>query len=908
MFDNRSALSRVSLFAVVAIFSGLVIAAGLIPANEARAATITVDTNNDELEFTGGPGDCSLREAIVSANDNVAVDGCEVGSQIDTDVISLPAATYNLVIPGEGENAAGTGDLDITEDLIIQVVAPPTVSVQGQFVATINAGGTVDPSSGCFANGSGSAPQGTAGSSGIDRVLHVLPPAQASSSGPAGPQGTQPLVSLTLSDLTISGGNADESGTPGGGGILADQSALNLDDVNVRQNVAFSQQPFTGVEGGGIALIGGSTLDMIDSIVEDNVVYGFLGDGGGISSGGGQITAADSAQEFASNVADSRADVSSEALGDPIPDVTIDNSQINTNLACGLFAFGGGASLLGVPQLTDTDFDGNRAEAASVASGGGVDLGFSLLGGPNTISKLDGGTISNNQAISFGDDSFVNPIATGGGIGAGGDTTLTRLSVENNTAFAEESTETAPISSGGGIAHSSGPLSLSRSTVNGNLASAVEPAPTETTSTGDGAAEGPGGTQENGNAFGGGVSLNNSTGTVENTTISDNTAFGGSGVFVFSQGGTNSAQGSSTQGTPPGPSTDIDFSTVTDNTSEAGEGAGLYTNGSNDPGEVHLFASIIAEQQTGFDCLDDSESNMIQDDGENLDSDGTCTDDASSETADPLLEDLGDNGGDTLTHALNPNSPAIDEVDEKDCPPEDQRGEARPQDGDGVPGALCDRGAFEFKTHRPFFCPGFASDPRPQIVGTAAPNTLNGTGAAEIICGQGGGDTINGNGGNDLILGGPGQDTLRGNAGNDKIEGAGKNDTILGGTGDDRLRGFNGDDDLSGEEGEDRITGGTDLDTISGGPDDDKLFGWSENDSLNGNTGADLVFGSLGDDVLDGGGGPDRVRGFFGDDDLFGRAGSDVLIGMNGDDDLDGGADTDTCFGGSGTNTFTNCP
>jgi len=55
-----------------------------------------------------------------------------------------------------------------------------------------------------------------------------------------------------------------------------------------------------------------------------------------------------------------------------------------------------------------------------------------------------------------------------------------------------------------------------------------------------------------------------------------------------------------------------------------------------------------------------------------------------------LLGPLQDNGGDTLTHALLPSSPAIDAGDADNCPATDQRGIPRPQ------GAGCDIGAYEF--------------------------------------------------------------------------------------------------------------------------------------------------------------------------------------------------------------------
>lgn len=62
---------------------------------------------------------------------------------------------------------------------------------------------------------------------------------------------------------------------------------------------------------------------------------------------------------------------------------------------------------------------------------------------------------------------------------------------------------------------------------------------------------------------------------------------------------------------------------------------------------------------------------------------------------DPLLGSLQNNGGLTPTHALLDNSPAIDQGDNATCLSEDQRGVARPQDGDGNATAVCDMGAFE---------------------------------------------------------------------------------------------------------------------------------------------------------------------------------------------------------------------
>ena len=99
-----------------------------------------------------------------------------------------------------------------------------------------------------------------------------------------------------------------------------------------------------------------------------------------------------------------------------------------------------------------------------------------------------------------------------------------------------------------------------------------------------------------------------------------------------------------------------------------------------------------------------SERPSIVSHGYNIESPGdTCgfdqAGDQSGVTAEQLnLGPLQDNGGPTMTHALDEGSVAIDEIPEADCVDADgeplttdQRGEPRPETG----GTMCDVGAFE---------------------------------------------------------------------------------------------------------------------------------------------------------------------------------------------------------------------
>jgi predicted outer membrane repeat protein len=164
---------------------------------------------------------------------------------------------------------------------------------------------------------------------------------------------------------------------------------------------------------------------------------------------------------------------------------------------------------------------------------------------------------------------------------------------------------------------------------------------------------------------GGGLYDHDGTLTLVNTTVSSNTA-GSDGGGLYVNLGT----------------TALTYTTIASNTASTG-GGGIH----NASGTVGVKNTIVAYNGPA-NC-----NAALTTHDHNLDSGNTCGFDADNDhpNTDPLLGPLADDGGDTLTHALLTDSPAIDAGA---CVPDvttvDQRGLPRP-DGGG-----CDIGAYEW--------------------------------------------------------------------------------------------------------------------------------------------------------------------------------------------------------------------
>ena len=194
---------------------------------------------------------------------------------------------------------------------------------------------------------------------------------------------------------------------------------------------------------------------------------------------------------------------------------------------------------------------------------------------------------------------------------------------------------------------------------------------------------------------GGGIRINNGTVIVENSTFTQNsTGFSGAALRLMSSGSltvTNSTL-SNNNANGNGGAFEVNFGNQSNavfvNSTITGNSAGDTVGG--------LYRGIIQNSIISGNSTttgpDDVRS--ISSLGHNLIGDTT---DASSNfvatdllDVDPLLGPLQDNGGATLTHSLQNNSPAIDAGDNTVCPVIDQRGETRDD-------WKCDIGAVEIR-------------------------------------------------------------------------------------------------------------------------------------------------------------------------------------------------------------------
>lgn len=675
----RKMLRRVPVMAAIAVLFGLPL----------QSATITPDIFTDDPAPHVDDGSCSLREAITAANTDAAVDTCAAGSGADE--IILPAGTYQLTTASTNEDANADGDLDIVAEL--------TITGDGLATTIIDGNGAVVG----------------------DRVFHV----DAASVG----------AGLTLNGVTVQNGKVAAGG---GGGILIDnEGAVALNGSRVIGN-----ETTAGGDGGGIHINNTGTLVADNSVVSGNTADG---NGGGIYDSGGNILISNG-----SKISDNHSNMTGGGLFVNVGSARIAGSQVSENTADG--ASGGIRINGGALKLSDCEVRGNKASA----QGGGIDnnatiqMDHCVVAENEALGDREGGGIFNSGFLTITNSTVSDNRSEFSG---GGVFNEEGLVVENSTISGNisdsDGDDGASCSSdeGGGGIFNAASLELSASVVQNNVAGTCNGGGINNASGGIASA-----LVENSLVDGNTSSFGNGGGLyaegcamflVTGTTVSNNRAKGedndgngtdgddaeGGGIWTFCPMDianttivNNEADGSGGGLHDEGDVVSLNNVTIAFNAADAnagglsgGDGGGIADTGY----VVNATNSVVAGNRDGSpgheapDCFVGSGSLVVLNIAgptiiQNLDGCSRISGATSLlQEVDPQFDPAGpaDNGGrqagnpDSLktiqTINLQATSPAIDGGDDATCRLEDERGTARPQDGDGDGEVHCDLGAVE---------------------------------------------------------------------------------------------------------------------------------------------------------------------------------------------------------------------
>ena len=227
--------------------TGATVALAVGLAASAQGATITVNATADSLAIDGN---CTLREAIIAANTDAAVDACAPGS--GADVVMLPAGTYVLTLVGAEEDAAATGDLDITADLEIAGAGATSTIIDGNGTDRVldvdpaSTGLTVRVSGVTIQNGGGVEEGGGVRNGGSLVVAD----------------------SVVQANAVAASGAFPNSASSAGGGIRSSSGNLRLERCVVRDNTAETLGGLqSSAHGGGIFA---AVVDVVDSTITAN--------------------------------------------------------------------------------------------------------------------------------------------------------------------------------------------------------------------------------------------------------------------------------------------------------------------------------------------------------------------------------------------------------------------------------------------------------------------------------------------------------------------------------------------------------------------------------------------------------------------------------------------------------------
>jgi predicted outer membrane repeat protein len=356
-------MARARLFALIVIGFAATLFSALPngPSAFAGPTVLEVDRTDDEASAsacTPAASDCSLRGALIHANADSAVQ-----------TIELPAGDFDIQIPGAGEDAAATGDLDIMASANIVGAGAGNTTVSGN---------------------------------NLDRVFDL--PTQVSGR------------TVTFEGLTITGGLLPNGG---GGGLRSEYSTVNLTDIVIMANssgfaagieavtsdMTLTRTTITknGATGNGVGGIYNNSGDLV--VVDSTFVFN-SGDVGAIANAGGEVDITNST--FSGNTAEFSGGAISTNSTLSLTNVTIaGNSANNQPVPFAIPAsngIGGGGlasyapfgevSIKATIIANNTDIQGNPDCAGPISS-----AGFNLIETISGACDITGITDSNITGV-----------------------------------------------------------------------------------------------------------------------------------------------------------------------------------------------------------------------------------------------------------------------------------------------------------------------------------------------------------------------------------------------------------------------------------------------------------------------------------------------------------------------------
>jgi len=367
--------------------TGVALAASvaLAAAANAHAATFTVTRLDDPM-----PGvcdsDCSLREAVRAV---------DAGSGGDT--IALPLGRFRLTIAGAGEDAAATGDLDLTKSVTITGAGARQTLIDGtgidrvfdvaSGVTALIADVTV---TGGLVNGDGG---GIASAGTLTLLRDTIANNEAIAAGNNAGGGVDSTGILAVTQSTISGNRAYN-----GGGINFSGTAT-IADSTIAGNRAGGLG--SNGDGGGISGSAGSSLALTGSTVADNHAFNGAGSGGGID-----VPAATLKSSIVANNRAHETSGSASYVDNCSHAATSNGRNLSDGHDCGLTATG---DLQDVdPRLGPLQDNGGPTDTEALLAGSpAIDAG-------DTCGTLDqrGTTRPRGASCDIGPYEFAPPIVT----------------------------------------------------------------------------------------------------------------------------------------------------------------------------------------------------------------------------------------------------------------------------------------------------------------------------------------------------------------------------------------------------------------------------------------------------------------------------------------------------------------